>query len=73
LPGAPGYQVPTEVPEEYIPKLVEQFRTAGVNAKKAGFDGVERGYFPSQNREPECFTDGWISSRRKRILDSPIP
>jgi len=41
LPGAPGYQTPTEIPESYVKTLIEQYRTAAVNAKEAGFDGVE--------------------------------
>jgi len=39
LPGTPGYVTPTAVEDPTI--IVEQFRHAAVNAKEAGFDGVE--------------------------------
>ncbi|KAJ7073573.1 flavoprotein NADH-dependent oxidoreductase [Mycena amicta] len=39
IPGEPGYVTPTEVPD---PKtLVALFKQAAINAKAAGFDGVE--------------------------------
>ncbi|KAJ7073590.1 flavoprotein NADH-dependent oxidoreductase [Mycena amicta] len=39
LPGKPGHVVPTELPD---PKtIVAQFKQAAINAKAAGFDGVE--------------------------------
>ncbi|KAF7304357.1 hypothetical protein HMN09_00837700 [Mycena chlorophos] len=39
IPGAPGYVTPTELPD---PKtVVALFKEAAVNAKKAGFDGIE--------------------------------
>jgi len=41
LPGAPGYQLPTEIPESYVKVIIEQYRKAAINAKEAGFDGVE--------------------------------
>ena len=34
---------PTEVPDPTI--LIQQFKNAAINAKEAGFDGVERVYF----------------------------
>ncbi|KAF8198249.1 flavoprotein NADH-dependent oxidoreductase [Mycena galopus ATCC 62051] len=39
LPGSPGYVTPTEIPDPTI--LIAQFKQAAINAKKAGFDGVE--------------------------------
>ncbi|KAI5114701.1 hypothetical protein M0805_002282, partial [Coniferiporia weirii] len=39
LHGSPGYVVPTEVPDPVV--LIEQYKTAAINAKKAGFDGIE--------------------------------
>ncbi|KAF9541280.1 FMN-linked oxidoreductase [Agrocybe pediades] len=41
IPGSPGYVTPTEVDDPTI--LINQFKEAAINAKKAGFDGVERG------------------------------
>ncbi|KIJ70381.1 hypothetical protein HYDPIDRAFT_172213 [Hydnomerulius pinastri MD-312] len=39
LPGQPGYVTPTAIPD---PKtIIEQFKRAAINAKEAGFDGVE--------------------------------
>ncbi|KAJ7061601.1 flavoprotein NADH-dependent oxidoreductase [Mycena amicta] len=39
LPGRPGYVTPTELPD---PKtIIAQFKQAAINAKAAGFDGVE--------------------------------
>lgn len=39
LPGAPGYVVPTAVPDPR--KLIDHFENGARMAKKAGFDGVE--------------------------------
>ncbi|KAL5492855.1 hypothetical protein ACEPAI_4303 [Sanghuangporus weigelae] len=62
LPGTPGYVTPTEVPDPTI--LIEQFRNAAVNAKEAGFDGVElhgaNGYLVQQ------FLDNTINFRNDR-------
>ncbi|KAJ7684487.1 hypothetical protein DFH06DRAFT_1073183 [Mycena polygramma] len=70
LPGAPGYVTPTEVPDPTI--LIAQFKAAAINAKEAGFDGVElhgaNGYLVHQfldsgaNRR----TDKWGGSVENR-------
>ncbi|KAH9478473.1 NADP-dependent oxidoreductase lnbE [Psilocybe cubensis] len=39
LPGCPGYVVPTAIENPW--EIVEEFRQAAINAKRAGFDGVE--------------------------------
>ncbi|KAJ7778660.1 hypothetical protein DFH07DRAFT_1033348 [Mycena maculata] len=39
FPGTPGYVTPTEIPDPAI--IIAQFKEAAVNAKEAGFDGVE--------------------------------
>ncbi|KAF5356394.1 hypothetical protein D9758_009472 [Tetrapyrgos nigripes] len=39
LPGEPGPSTPVEIKDPR--KIIEQFRNAATNAKKAGFDGVE--------------------------------
>ncbi|KAJ7038771.1 hypothetical protein C8F04DRAFT_1220331, partial [Mycena alexandri] len=39
LPGVPGYVEPTEILDPTI--LIAEFKEAAINAKKAGFDGVE--------------------------------
>ncbi|KIK54938.1 hypothetical protein GYMLUDRAFT_176401 [Collybiopsis luxurians FD-317 M1] len=39
LPGNPGYVTPTEI--EDFKKFVQLFKQAAINAKEAGFDGVE--------------------------------
>ncbi|KAF9523768.1 flavoprotein NADH-dependent oxidoreductase [Crepidotus variabilis] len=41
LPGEPGYVAPTELDETTIWKIIGQFKQAAINAKAAGFDGVE--------------------------------
>ncbi|KAF6764396.1 flavo protein NADH-dependent oxidoreductase [Ephemerocybe angulata] len=39
LPGAPGYVTPTEIEDPAL--FVKLFKDAAINAKEAGFDGVE--------------------------------
>ncbi|KAK7043864.1 hypothetical protein VNI00_008030 [Paramarasmius palmivorus] len=39
LPGVPGYVTPTAIDDPR--KLIPLFKTAAINAKEAGFDGVE--------------------------------
>ncbi|KAJ7872979.1 hypothetical protein B0H13DRAFT_1895212, partial [Mycena leptocephala] len=39
LPGQPGYVTPTEIADPTV--LIAQFKQAAINAKEAGFDGVE--------------------------------
>ncbi|KAJ7589675.1 hypothetical protein C8J56DRAFT_826910, partial [Mycena floridula] len=41
LPGEPGYVTPTEIENPEI--LIGLFKAAAINAKEAGFDGVEHG------------------------------
>lgn len=50
LPGQPGYVTPVAVDDPRI--LIDQYRQAAINAKEAGFDGVElhaaNGYLVNQ-------------------------
>lgn len=39
LEGHPGYVTPTALEDPTI--IIEQFKQAAINSKKAGFDGVE--------------------------------
>ncbi|KII91231.1 hypothetical protein PLICRDRAFT_156167 [Plicaturopsis crispa FD-325 SS-3] len=39
LPGVPGYQTPTSIDNPR--RIVDDFKQAAINAKEAGFDGVE--------------------------------
>ncbi|KAF8181213.1 flavoprotein NADH-dependent oxidoreductase [Mycena galopus ATCC 62051] len=39
IPGEPGYVTPTEIADPTV--LIAQFKEAAINAKAAGFDGVE--------------------------------
>ncbi|KAF8188254.1 hypothetical protein K438DRAFT_1972441 [Mycena galopus ATCC 62051] len=39
ISGVPGYVTPTEIPDPTV--LIAQFKQAAINAKAAGFDGVE--------------------------------
>jgi len=70
LPGQPGYVTPTEVPDPTI--IIEQFRKAAINAKEAGFDGVElhgaNGYLIHQFLDSTANqrTDEWGGSIENR-------
>jgi len=70
LPGAPGYTTPTAVDDPRV--IIEQFKQAGVNAKEAGFDGVElhgaNGYIVHQflDSTSNLRTDEWGGSRENR-------
>ncbi|CAK5282318.1 unnamed protein product [Mycena citricolor] len=70
LPGVPGYVTPTEVPDPTV--LIAQIKQAAVNAKKAGFDGVElhgaNGYLVAQFLETHSNqrTDKWGGSVENR-------
>ncbi|ESK85807.1 nadh:flavin oxidoreductase nadh oxidase [Moniliophthora roreri MCA 2997] len=70
IPGHPGYTTPTEVDDPW--KLVALFKTAAVNAKKAGFDGAElhgaMGYLISQflDNTANLRTDQWGGSVENR-------
>jgi len=70
LPGSPGYVTPTAIPDPTV--IIAQFKEAAINAKEAGFDGVElhgaNGYIvhefldtTSNNR-----TDEWGGSPENR-------
>ncbi|KAJ7202295.1 flavoprotein NADH-dependent oxidoreductase [Mycena pura] len=70
IPGAPGYVTPTEIPDPTV--IVEQFRQAAINAKEAGFDGVElhgaNGYLIHQflDSTSNHRTDKWGGSPENR-------
>jgi len=70
LPEQPGYTTPTAVPDPWT--LVAQFKQAALNAKEAGFDGVElhgaNGYLPTQflDSTANLRTDEWGGSIENR-------
>ncbi|KAJ7718645.1 hypothetical protein B0H16DRAFT_1433275 [Mycena metata] len=70
LPGAPGYVKPTETEDPTI--LIAQFKEAAINAKAAGFDGVElhgaSGYLVHQflDSTSNQRTDKWGGSSENR-------
>ncbi|KAJ7718637.1 hypothetical protein B0H16DRAFT_421664 [Mycena metata] len=70
LPGAPGYVKPTEIEDPTI--LIAQFKEAAINAKAAGFDGVElhgaNGYLVHQflDSTSNQRTDKWGGSPENR-------
>jgi len=70
LPGSPGYVTPTAVEDPWT--IVEQFKKAAINAKKAGFDGVEihgaNGYLVTQflDNTANQRTDQWGGSAENR-------
>jgi len=70
LPGAPGYVTPTAVEDPW--NIVEQFKKAAINAKEAGFDGVEvhgaNGYLVTQflDNTANHRTDQWGGSVENR-------
>ncbi|KAJ7151596.1 flavoprotein NADH-dependent oxidoreductase [Mycena filopes] len=70
LPGNPGYATPTEIEDPMI--LVAQYKQAAVNAKKAGFDGIEvhaaNGYLIHQflDLTSNQRTDQWGGSAENR-------
>ncbi|KAJ7616468.1 flavoprotein NADH-dependent oxidoreductase [Roridomyces roridus] len=70
IEGATGYVTPTEVPDPTI--LIALFKEAAVNAKKAGFDGVElhgaNGYLIHQflDSTSNTRTDQWGGSVENR-------
>ncbi|KAJ7851976.1 hypothetical protein B0H13DRAFT_41846 [Mycena leptocephala] len=70
LPGSPGYVTPTEIPDPTV--LIAQFKEAAVNAKEAGFDGVELqgsgGYVVHQFLDLTCNQrlDKWGGSPENR-------
>ncbi|KAF8882058.1 hypothetical protein CPB84DRAFT_1791306 [Gymnopilus junonius] len=70
LPGAPGYVTPTEIDDPR--KIIAQFKHAAINAKKAGFDGIElhgaNGYIIHQflDSSSNKRTDEWSGSKENR-------
>ncbi|KAJ7812640.1 flavoprotein NADH-dependent oxidoreductase [Mycena olivaceomarginata] len=70
IPGEPGYAVPTEIPDPTV--LIAQFKQAALNAKEAGFDGVElhgaNGYLVHQflDSTSNRRTDKWGGSPENR-------
>uniref|UniRef100_A0A0W0GEA9 NADH:flavin oxidoreductase/NADH oxidase N-terminal domain-containing protein n=1 Tax=Moniliophthora roreri TaxID=221103 RepID=A0A0W0GEA9_MONRR len=70
LPGQPGYVTPTEIDDPR--KLIALFKTAAINAKEAGFDGVElhgaNGYLVHQflDNTANKRTDEWGGSVENR-------
>ncbi|KAJ7718650.1 hypothetical protein B0H16DRAFT_1433291 [Mycena metata] len=70
LPGAPGYVKPTEIEDPTT--LIAQFKQAAINAKAAGFDGVElhgaNGYLVHQflDSTSNKRTDKWGGSPENR-------
>ncbi|KAJ7049404.1 hypothetical protein C8F01DRAFT_1002431 [Mycena amicta] len=76
IPGEPGYVTPTEVPD---PKtIVALFKQAAINAKAAGFDGVEvhgaNGYLvhqflhSSSNKRTDSY-GGSVANRTRFALE----
>ncbi|KAK7034017.1 hypothetical protein VNI00_012448 [Paramarasmius palmivorus] len=70
LPGEPGYVTPTEIDDPR--KLIALYKTAAINAKEAGFDGVElhgaNGYLVHQflDNTSNKRTDEWGGSVENR-------
>ncbi|KAJ7136187.1 hypothetical protein C8R46DRAFT_614051 [Mycena filopes] len=70
IAGEPGYVQPTEVPDPTM--LIAQFKQAAINAKAAGFDGVEvhgaNGYLVHQflDSKSNQRTDKWGGSVENR-------
>lgn len=70
LPGQPGYVTPTAIEDPTT--IIEQFKQAAINAKKAGFDGVElhgaNGYLVHQFLDSTANkrTDKWGGSVENR-------
>ncbi|KAJ7138182.1 flavoprotein NADH-dependent oxidoreductase [Mycena epipterygia] len=70
IAGSPGYVEPTEIPDPTV--LIAQFKEAAINAKEAGFDGVElhgaNGYLVHQflDSTSNHRTDKWGGSPENR-------
>ncbi|KAJ7915490.1 flavoprotein NADH-dependent oxidoreductase [Mycena leptocephala] len=70
LPGSPGYVTPTAIPDPTV--IIAQFKQAAINAKEAGFDGVElhgaNGYIVAQflDSNSNTRTDQWGGSPENR-------
>ncbi|KAJ7113935.1 hypothetical protein C8R44DRAFT_630552 [Mycena epipterygia] len=70
IPGTPGYVTPTEIDNPTV--IIAQFKQAAINAKEAGFDGVElhgaNGYLVHQFLDSTANkrTDKWGGSKENR-------
>ncbi|KAJ7118841.1 flavoprotein NADH-dependent oxidoreductase [Mycena epipterygia] len=70
IAGAPGYVTPTEIADPTV--IIAQFKQAAINAKEAGFDGVElhgaNGYLVHQflDSTSNQRTDKWGGSPENR-------
>ncbi|KAG6811786.1 hypothetical protein H0H92_005856 [Tricholoma furcatifolium] len=67
IPGLPGYVTPTAVEDPRT--IIAEFKQAAINAKEAGFDGVEsNGYLPHQflDSTSNKRTDEWGGSIENR-------
>ncbi|KAF8966607.1 hypothetical protein BDZ97DRAFT_1657479 [Flammula alnicola] len=70
IPGTPGYVTPTAIEDPSI--IIEKFKKAAINAKEAGFDGVElhgaNGYLITQFLDSTANkrTDKWGGSPENR-------
>ncbi|KAH9477118.1 NADP-dependent oxidoreductase lnbE [Psilocybe cubensis] len=70
IPGVPGYVTPTAIEDPWT--IIKQFKHAAVNAKEAGFDGVElhgaNGYIVQQflDSTANLRTDQWGGSIENR-------
>ncbi|KAG6840733.1 hypothetical protein C0991_004751 [Blastosporella zonata] len=70
IPGLPGYVTPTAIDDPW--KIIAEFKQAALNAKEAGFDGVElhgaNGYLPHQflDSTSNKRTDQWGGSIENR-------
>ncbi|KAJ6500547.1 hypothetical protein C8R45DRAFT_1122543 [Mycena sanguinolenta] len=70
LPGSPGYVTPTAIDDPTV--IIDQFKQAAINAKEAGFDGVElhgaNGYIVHQflDSTSNKRTDEWGGSVENR-------
>ncbi|EGO00661.1 hypothetical protein SERLA73DRAFT_159398 [Serpula lacrymans var. lacrymans S7.3] len=77
IPGMPGYVTPTAIDDPRV--LIEQFKQSAINAKEAGFDGVElhggSGYLVHQflDSTSNVRTDSWggsVENRSRFVLDT---
>lgn len=76
--GPQDFEIPRELDFNEIPAIVEQYRQAAINAKEAGFDGVEihaaNGYLLEQflkdgtNKRTDIY-GGKIENRSRLVLD----
>lgn len=72
------FDVPRALETHEVPRIVEDFRKAAVNAKRAGFDGIElhaaNGYLIDQflhdgtNKRTDCY-GGCVANRARFLLE----